>query len=197
MRLHSPSTQGGDADEDSGQAARPHGHRGAAATAVRRRPAHLGYAIRPLEPRGAPCHARAAQRSHRADLLGRTSTPGVGPYQTAKWTVEGLSGVLQQEVAPLGIHATLLEPGGLSTDWAGSSMTIHEIREEYQPTVGRMTGLRSAAVMRGDPRKGGQAILRITEVERHRSDCCSAATPTRSLAPPTRPGSTPTSSGRI
>jgi hypothetical protein len=28
-----------------------------------------------------------------------------------------------------------------------------------------MTGLRSAAVMRGDPRKGAQAILRITEVE--------------------------------
>jgi len=55
--------------------------------------------------------------------------------------------------------------GGFRTDWAGSSMTTHEIREEYRPTVGRMTGLRSAAVMRGDPRKGAQAILRITEVE--------------------------------
>jgi NAD(P)-dependent dehydrogenase (short-subunit alcohol dehydrogenase family) len=33
--------------------------------------------------------------------------------------------VLQQEVAPLGIHVTLIEPGGFRTDWAGSSMTIH------------------------------------------------------------------------
>ena len=100
-----------------------------------------------------------------SSIGGRTSTPGIGPYQTAKWAVEGFSGVLQQEVAPLGIHVTLIEPGGFRTDWAGSSMTTHEIREEYRPTVGRMTGLRSAAVMRGDPRKGAQAILRITEVE--------------------------------
>jgi NAD(P)-dependent dehydrogenase (short-subunit alcohol dehydrogenase family) len=97
---------------------------------------------------------------------GRDTAPGVGPYQTAKWAVEGFSGVLQKEVAPLGIHVTLIEPGGFRTDWAGSSMTVHDIREAYRPTVGVLSDRRrSGAPFPGDPVKGAQAILRITEVD--------------------------------
>jgi hypothetical protein len=33
---------------------------------------------------------------------------------------------------------TLIEPGGFRTDWAGSSMSVHDIREEYQPSVGQL-----------------------------------------------------------
>jgi NAD(P)-dependent dehydrogenase (short-subunit alcohol dehydrogenase family) len=97
---------------------------------------------------------------------GRDTAPGIGPYQTAKWAVEGFSGVLQKEVAPLGVHVTLVEPGGFRTDWAGSSMTVHEIREDYRPTVGRLAERRgSGATAIGDPTKAAQAILRISEVE--------------------------------
>jgi NAD(P)-dependent dehydrogenase (short-subunit alcohol dehydrogenase family) len=97
---------------------------------------------------------------------GRDTAPGTGPYQTAKWAVEGFSGVLQKEVAPLGIHVTLIEPGGFRTDWAGSSMTVHEIREDYRPTVGRLAEMRgSGATAIGDPSRAAQAILRISEVE--------------------------------
>jgi NAD(P)-dependent dehydrogenase (short-subunit alcohol dehydrogenase family) len=96
---------------------------------------------------------------------GRITAPGLGPYQTAKWAVEGFSGVLQKEVAPLGIHVTLIEPGGFRTDWAGSSMTLHEIREAYRPTVGvRVEALERGLPMLGDPRKAAQAILTISEV---------------------------------
>jgi NAD(P)-dependent dehydrogenase (short-subunit alcohol dehydrogenase family) len=100
-----------------------------------------------------------------SSIGGRDTAPGVGPYQTAKWAVEGFSGVLQKEVGPLGIHVTVIEPGGFRTDWAGSSMTVHEIREDYRPTVGRLAVRRSEATQLGDPRKAAQAILRITEVE--------------------------------
>src|ERR1700751_5640286 len=55
---------------------------------------------------------------------GRDTIPGIGPYQTAKWAVEGFSGVLQKELAPLGIHVTLIEPAGVRTHWAGASMDI-------------------------------------------------------------------------
>jgi NAD(P)-dependent dehydrogenase (short-subunit alcohol dehydrogenase family) len=97
---------------------------------------------------------------------GRDTAPGIGPYQTAKWAVEGFSGVLQKEVAPLGIHVTLIEPGGFRTDWAGSSMTVHDIREDYRPTVGRLAERRgSGTTAIGDPRKAAQAILRISEEE--------------------------------
>jgi NAD(P)-dependent dehydrogenase (short-subunit alcohol dehydrogenase family) len=95
---------------------------------------------------------------------GRVTTPGLAPYQTAKWAVEGFSGVLQKEVAPLGIEVTIVEPGGLRTDWAGSSMTVRDIRDAYLPTVGRMVSYREAATPIGDPEKAAQAILTIAEV---------------------------------
>lgn len=67
---------------------------------------------------------------------GRIGAPGLSAYQSAKWAVGGFSTVLAQEVAPLGIKVTVLEPGGIRTDWAGSSMQIPPISEPYQATVG-------------------------------------------------------------
>jgi NAD(P)-dependent dehydrogenase (short-subunit alcohol dehydrogenase family) len=75
---------------------------------------------------------------------GRVATPGVGAYQAAKWGVGGFSEVLAAEVAPLGIKVTVLEPGGMDTDWAGSSMSVPPISEPYQATVGAI-----AEFMRG------------------------------------------------
>jgi NAD(P)-dependent dehydrogenase (short-subunit alcohol dehydrogenase family) len=78
--------------------------------------------------------------------------------------VEGFSGVLQKEVGPLGIKVTIIEPGGFRTDWAGSSMTVHEIREDYHQTIGRMVEYRESAAPPGDPAKAAQAILEISRV---------------------------------
>jgi NAD(P)-dependent dehydrogenase (short-subunit alcohol dehydrogenase family) len=95
---------------------------------------------------------------------GRDTAPGIAPYQTAKWGVEGFSGVLQKEVGPLGVHVTIIEPGGFRTDWAGSSMTVHEIREEYGQTVGRMAEYRESGTPLGDPAKAAQAILQVSKL---------------------------------
>jgi len=95
---------------------------------------------------------------------GRVTSPGIGPYQTAKWAVEGFSGVLAEEVAPLGNKVTIIEPGGFATDWAGSSMTVHGIRDAYEPTVGLMNRYREGAVALGVPAKAAQAILKIASV---------------------------------
>ncbi|KAJ5538352.1 Bcboa17 [Penicillium frequentans] len=67
---------------------------------------------------------------------GRIGIPGLSAYQCAKWAVGGFSTVLAQEVAPFGIKVTVLEPGGIRTDWAGSSMQIPPVSEPYQQTVG-------------------------------------------------------------
>jgi NAD(P)-dependent dehydrogenase (short-subunit alcohol dehydrogenase family) len=75
---------------------------------------------------------------------GRVATPGVGAYQAAKWAVGGFSEVLAAEVGPLGIKVTVLEPGGMDTDWAGSSMAVPPISAPYQATVGAI-----AEFMRG------------------------------------------------
>jgi NAD(P)-dependent dehydrogenase (short-subunit alcohol dehydrogenase family) len=97
---------------------------------------------------------------------GRLGSPGLGAYQSAKWAVGGFSEVLTKEVAPFGIKVTVVEPGGFRTDWAGSSMTIAPISDDYQATVGLMAEYRrNPDIMRGDPDKAAQVLLHIAALE--------------------------------
>lgn len=112
-----------------------------------------------------------AQRSGRiiqvSSVGGRLATPGLGAYQSAKWAVGGFSSVLAQEVAPLGITVTVLEPGGMRTDWAGSSMQIAPIRPEYAETVGAMAARHSAGEVTAasDPVKVARLVLDVVGLE--------------------------------
>lgn len=93
---------------------------------------------------------------------GRIGSPGLAAYQAAKWAVGGFSAVLAAEVAGLGIKVTVLEPGGMPTDWAGSSMRIHPIMPAYQPTVGAMVTLRDSMLPgRSDPAKVAELIISV------------------------------------
>jgi NAD(P)-dependent dehydrogenase (short-subunit alcohol dehydrogenase family) len=98
-----------------------------------------------------------------SSIGGRQASPGLSAYQSAKWAVGGFSEVLAKEVAPLGIRVTVVEPGGMRTDWAGSSMRVDGIQPDYQQTVGARSDLLRANrdATRGDPAKVAQAILRI------------------------------------
>jgi NAD(P)-dependent dehydrogenase (short-subunit alcohol dehydrogenase family) len=97
-----------------------------------------------------------------SSIGGRTGSAGLGPYQTAKWAVEGFSEVLSREVAPLGIKVTLIEPGSFRTDWGGSSMAYTEPSEDYRSTLeGRLDYHNQAGNEPGDPAKAAQAIITI------------------------------------
>lgn len=94
---------------------------------------------------------------------GRVGSPGLSAYQSAKWAVGGFSTVLAQEVAPLGIRVTVLEPGGMKTDWSGSSMTIPPVSAPYAQTVGvfaKMIRDYSGAEPT-DPAKVAQVLLKL------------------------------------
>jgi NAD(P)-dependent dehydrogenase (short-subunit alcohol dehydrogenase family) len=95
----------------------------------------------------------------------RLGSAGLAAYQSAKWAVEGFSEVLAKEVAPLGIKVTIVEPGGFKTDWAGSSMTVAPISQDYQQSIGALMEYRRSAVQRGDPAKAAQVILRIAALD--------------------------------
>jgi NAD(P)-dependent dehydrogenase (short-subunit alcohol dehydrogenase family) len=103
-----------------------------------------------------------------SSIGGRLATPGLAAYQTAKWAVGGFSEVLAREVAPLGIKVTVLEPGGMQTDWAGSSMRVTPVSEPYEPTVGAMArlhdGIGSGAAL-GDPAKVAQVVLEVAAMD--------------------------------
>jgi NAD(P)-dependent dehydrogenase (short-subunit alcohol dehydrogenase family) len=80
-----------------------------------------------------------------SSLSVRLSAPGLTAYQAAKWAVAGFSSGLAQEIAPFGVKVTVLEPGAMRTDWAGSSMTIPQPSAPYQPTIGAFAELLRAA----------------------------------------------------
>jgi NAD(P)-dependent dehydrogenase (short-subunit alcohol dehydrogenase family) len=71
-----------------------------------------------------------------SSLSARIGSVGLAAYQSAKWAVSGFSTGLAEEVAPFGVTVTVLEPSGMATDWAGSSMTIPPVSKPYQQTVG-------------------------------------------------------------
>jgi NAD(P)-dependent dehydrogenase (short-subunit alcohol dehydrogenase family) len=97
---------------------------------------------------------------------GRVASAGLSAYQSAKWAVGGFSEVLAQEVAPLGIQVTVVEPGGMRTDWAGASMSIPPISAPYDETVGARARLMSGGPdwAAGDPAKVAQVVLQLTEL---------------------------------
>ncbi|GHO58114.1 oxidoreductase [Ktedonobacter robiniae] len=98
-----------------------------------------------------------------SSIGGRTTAAGLGPYQTAKWAVEGFSEVLSREVKHLGIKVTLVEPGSFRTDWGGASMTFIEASEDYKSILDPMVAYREeiAGKEPGDPDKAAQALITI------------------------------------
>ena len=94
-------------------------------------------------------------------------TPGMGGYQTAKFAVEGFSEVLSNEVRPLGIKVTIVEPGAFRTDWGGSSMRILPVSEDYEPTVGEINRYRRAVdgQQPGDPARAAAIITEIARLD--------------------------------
>jgi NAD(P)-dependent dehydrogenase (short-subunit alcohol dehydrogenase family) len=96
-----------------------------------------------------------------SSIGGRLATPGLSAYQAAKWAVGGFSEVLAREVGPLGIRVTVLEPGGMQTDWAGSSMQVPPVSEPYQATVGVSAGMHGAMNALGDTAKVARVVLDV------------------------------------
>ncbi len=97
---------------------------------------------------------------------GRVGATGRAPYSAAKWAVEGFSEVLVKEMTPLGIKVTVVEPGGFRTDFAGSSTTIKEGRQEYDGVVGAAARMQRDynGKQPGDPARAARAILKLASL---------------------------------
>jgi NAD(P)-dependent dehydrogenase (short-subunit alcohol dehydrogenase family) len=99
--------------------------------------------------------------------IGAQVTPvGSGYYAAAKAAVEGLSGALRGEVAPLGISVTIVEPGAFRTDFAGRSLTQSAIViDDYADTAGKRRKEHDTVhgTQSGDPAKAAAAIITAAE----------------------------------
>jgi NAD(P)-dependent dehydrogenase (short-subunit alcohol dehydrogenase family) len=101
-----------------------------------------------------------------SSIGGLCSFPALGFYNATKFAVEGLSGALAQEVAPLGIKVMLVEPSGFRTDWAGRSANESKLQiKDYAATAGAVRGqLRSVSGKQpGDPVRAAEAIVKAVE----------------------------------
>jgi NAD(P)-dependent dehydrogenase (short-subunit alcohol dehydrogenase family) len=101
-----------------------------------------------------------------SSIGGITAFPNVGIYHASKWALEGFSQALAQEVAPFGVHVTLIEPGGFSTDWAGPSAKHATQLPAYKEAHEEAERMRSQRVAKpGDPRASASAVLKIVDAE--------------------------------
>ncbi|MDT3312771.1 oxidoreductase [Pseudomonas sp. rhizo66] len=111
-------------------------------------------------------HMRA-QRSGRviniSSIGGYQAYMGWGVYGSTKFAVEGITEALHQELAPLGIQATVVEPGFFRTDFLDEQSLIKTRLElaDYDETVGKMRAFAEAAnhAQPGDPLKLAEAML--------------------------------------
>ena len=86
---------------------------------------------------------------------------GIASYQAAKFAIDGFSRVLRAETAQFGIKVIVVEPSGFRTDWAGSSMTVRPIPDDYAEILGwRRDG---GGVAAGDPDRAAEILVQVAK----------------------------------
>jgi NAD(P)-dependent dehydrogenase (short-subunit alcohol dehydrogenase family) len=99
-----------------------------------------------------------------SSIGGISAFPITGAYHASKWALEGFSQSLSQEVASFGIHVTLIEPGGFSTDWGGPSAKHSEENPAYAEVRAARNKFRSQ-MHPGNPHATRGAILKVVDAE--------------------------------
>lgn len=99
-----------------------------------------------------------------SSIGGIVAFANLGAYHASKWALEGFSQALAQEVADFGVHVTLIEPGGFSTDWSGPSAKHATALPAYADAHAKTEQVRASRTARpGDPQASARALLTIVD----------------------------------
>ncbi|MBO9715795.1 MAG: SDR family NAD(P)-dependent oxidoreductase [Pseudoxanthomonas sp.] len=112
-----------------------------------------------------------ARRSGRilniSSIGGYRAGAGFGVYCSTKFAVEGLSEALHAELAPLGIHVTVVEPGYFRTDFldATSLSIAGRAIADYNATSGNVRNVASGLNHQqpGDPERLARLLVAFAE----------------------------------
>ncbi|BBY63410.1 oxidoreductase [Mycolicibacterium helvum] len=103
-----------------------------------------------------------------SSMTGLVANPPNAYYSSTKFALEALTEALAQEVKPLGIKVTAIEPGAFRTDWAKRSMWESSTPiGDYDDNVGTRKALIKdfADHLPGDPRKVAEAVLMVAGLD--------------------------------
>ena len=105
-----------------------------------------------------------------SSVAGYSGYMGFGVYSSTKFAVEGLSEALHLELAPLGIHVTIVEPGFFRSDILDTSKSLLEAPlryADYDGTAGVVRGMVPAISHHqpGDPVKLARALLELVNAD--------------------------------
>jgi NAD(P)-dependent dehydrogenase (short-subunit alcohol dehydrogenase family) len=92
-------------------------------------------------------------------------------YSASKFAMEGYGEALAYEVAPFGIHVTLVEPGNVKTDFTSNrrDVTTPEGEDAYSAAVTKAVSLMEKDVADGvDPGDVAVAVARVLGASRPR-----------------------------
>jgi NAD(P)-dependent dehydrogenase (short-subunit alcohol dehydrogenase family) len=106
------------------------------------------------------------RRARRGHIINVSSVGGfagqarLGAYNSSKFAVEGFSEALAQELAPVGIKVTIVEPGRLRSDWTGRFPAVvpTDIADSAPPSGAKHEPP-------GDPARAAGAIIAAVDAE--------------------------------
>ncbi|BEU25917.1 oxidoreductase [Paraburkholderia sp. 22B1P] len=102
-----------------------------------------------------------------SSIVGYRAAAGVGVYSSTKFAVEGITEALHDELKPLGIHATTIEPGFFRTDFLDTSSLLvgKEIIDDYAQTSGTLRKLAASINHNqpGDPQRLATALVKLVD----------------------------------
>jgi NAD(P)-dependent dehydrogenase (short-subunit alcohol dehydrogenase family) len=109
---------------------------------------------------------RAGHIMNISSVAGYSGYAGFGVYSSTKFAVEGLSEALHTELAPLGIHVTVVEPGFFRSDILDKDKSLLEAgvrMPDYDATAGAVRDIVPGLSHNqpGDPAKLARALIEL------------------------------------
>jgi NAD(P)-dependent dehydrogenase (short-subunit alcohol dehydrogenase family) len=96
---------------------------------------------------------------------GQAAYPNFSYYHASKWGIEGFCETAAKEIAPFGIHLTIVEPGATPTGF-GSALDTAPVMPEYDATPAgevRRAVADGTLSLPNDPRKIADAMISLVD----------------------------------